>query len=232
MNNRFLLLIFVFISLRSYSQTSTLKEYSPAIYLEVNPDLEEYIKGELEKPFKVVRFLSAENPRINFELKVWKSMVSSVDTDLIGFVFYLDQESKKIEEEWGQYFSEYPRLSIDHKGAVKSKNQVLGNLNSYTLLLDHKNRIIKSTGSPIVPENFDLIRSVLGHELKNMGYERGISGPITDSTKGNPTWFMNEPVYIDPSGKIIGEDELKRILENGGVYLEYTLSDTVRLRKH
>ncbi|MHA7130284.1 hypothetical protein [Algoriphagus namhaensis] len=226
----FILAYFLLI-VNSLGQVSTERQFDPLLSSEVLSESREKVSLELNKAVAIVRFVKVDNPRIEQEIEMWNKFLEGVDRELVGFLYVLDQKSDGFMSLWRKKMPLDIPVIWDQKGTIKDKNEVSEAYDKQTLLLGIDLKILTETGSPILLDNFDFMRSVLGHELKRMGYTSGVKGAITDPIQGNPTWLMGQPVYMTQDGEILSNDEFVKLLGSKQYYPSFTLSDTVILIK-
>lgn len=230
MKIKLLLFLGFFLSLSvGFCQNALSKKFDPLLSSDLYPDNKTQVEEELGKKSSIIRFLDTGSLRIEQELKIWDTFIQGIDREVIGLVFVVSQESDVFSTLWNVMMAKDLQLVVDRVGLLKNENEISDDYNMHSLLLNKDLEIIERTGSPIVLDNFDLMRSVLAHELKRQGYKSGVKGAITDPSEGNPTWLMGEPIYVTEDGQSIGENEFIKLLGSGKFYPKYTLSDTIKM---
>lgn len=190
------------------------------------------LRKELNKELTLIRFIDPSNARIEFEMDVWKHFIQTVDTSLIGFVFYVPLADKSFHDLWEAKIQDGILMVIDEKGLTKQVNQVSDDSGEQTFVLSRSGEVLAIGGSPIVADNFDKFRSVMARALLSKGIRRGVTGAIFDPETNGRSWFMNEEAYLMPSGETIPKDEALKLVLKGYYIPQYSpLSDTVKLIK-
>ncbi len=193
---------------------------------EVNP---------LVKPLKLVTVLDPKGSSIDRELEIWKGLMGSMDIDSIGYIF-LVQETEDIElfkQHWFVYRKmDYPFYHDTEKKVIRANDLSEGSPGQ-TLLLDDKNAIILSGGSPINTDPYNRYRSELYKRTSEMGMKGAIGGVIVELTNGGVKWFYaNEPIYVTEKGEVIPKNKADAgIRSKKWVPGISPLSDTIRLVK-
>ncbi len=214
---------------KSFGQASMERKFDPLFSSEVMTESSQQVSRELDKEVAIVRFVKVDNPRIELEIEMWSKFLTGIDRQFVGFLFVLDYDSDEFRTNWAEKMPSDIPLILDSKGLVKQENEVGEDYGEQTLILGEDLKILTATGSPIILDNFDMMRSVLGHELKNQGYTTGVKGPINDPDSENRTWLMGEPIYMTQAGIRLTPEEFKKLLESGQFYPEFTFSDTVKM---
>lgn len=189
----------------------------------------------LVKPLKLVTVIDPKGPSIDRELEVWNGLMGSMDIDSIGFVF-LVQGAEDIERFKRYWFTDrnmdYPFYHDTEKKVIRANDLSEGSPGQ-TLLLDDKNAIILSGGSPINTDPYNLYRSELYKRTLEMGMEGAIRGVIVELTDGGMKWFYaNEPIYVTEKGEVLPKNQADAgIRSKKWVPAISPLSDTIRLVK-
>ncbi|WP_162342599.1 hypothetical protein [Cyclobacterium salsum] len=191
---------------------------------EVNP---------LVKPLKLVTVLDPKGSSIDRELEVWNGLMGSMDRDSIGYIFLVQDTDDR--ERFKQYWfsdrnMDYPFYYDTEKKVIKA-NGLSERSPGQTLLLDDKNAIILSGGSPINTDPYNRYRSELYQRTLEMGMEGAVRGVIVEHTERGIKWFYaNEPVYVTEKGEVLPKNQADAgIRSKKWVPAISPLSDTIRL---
>ncbi|MDN3687445.1 hypothetical protein [Cyclobacterium jeungdonense] len=202
----------------------------PANALKVNGNTE---VNPLVKPLKLVTVLDPKGPSIDRELEVWNGLMGSMDRDSIGYIF-LVQDTEDIEPFKQYWFSDrnmdYPFYYDTGKKVIEA-NGLSVDSPGQTLLLDDKNAIILSGGSPINTDPYNRYRSELYQRTLEMGMDKAVRGVIVEHTERGIKWFYaSEPVYVTEQGEVIPKNQADAgIRSKKWVPGTSPLSDTIRL---
>jgi hypothetical protein len=190
----------------------------------------------LEKPLKMVAFIDPLASSLNKEAEVWKYFIGSMDTDSIGFVFVVRDNSDMVN--FKQYWFEemvmdYPFFH-DKGNRIFDINEISDDRSRQTMLLNRDNKIVLTGGSPINTDPFNRYRSELHKRTTAMGIEGAVRGVIVEKTEsGGIKWFhVSEPVYVNENDEVVPTKQAK-----AGIYSKKwvpgisPLSDTIRLIK-
>jgi hypothetical protein len=187
----------------------------------------------LEKPLKMIAFIDPLASSLNKEAEVWKYFIGSMDTDSIGFVFVVRDNSDMVN--FNHYWFEEMAMNYpffhDKGNRVFEVNAITNESSKQTILLDRNNFIILTGGSPINTDPFNRYRSELHHRTTEMGIMGAVRGVIVEETDRGVKWFYaNDPIYVNEKGEFIPTKEAKE-----GIYSKKwvpgisPLSDTIRL---
>jgi hypothetical protein len=231
----FLYLLFGILSKIGYAQDSNdLKAFKL-------PEKTSMVAGKtrqlpLDKPLKMVAFIDPLASSLNKEAEVWKYFIGSMDTDSIGFVFVVRDNSDIVnfKHYWFvEMAMDYPFFH-DKGNRVFEINEISDERSGQTMLLNRDNEIVLTGGSPINTDPYNRYRSELHKRTTAMGIEGAVRGVIVEQTEsGGTKWFhVNEPVYVNENDEVVPTKQAKE-----GIYSKKwvpgisPLSDTVRLIK-
>jgi hypothetical protein len=188
----------------------------------------------LDKPLKMVAFIDPLASSLNKEAEVWKYFIASMDTDSIGFVFVVRDNSDIVnfEHYWFvEMAMDYPFFH-DKGNRVFEINEISDERSRQTMLLNRYNEIVLTDGSPINTDPFNRYRSELHKRTTAMGIEGAVKGVIVEQTEsGGIKWYyVNDPIYVNENDEFVPTKQAKEgIYSKKWVPATTPLSDTIRL---